>query len=196
LGLTYSEFGRRIRSNAGLGSDHGTAAPHFLFGSCAKKQILGDAPVIDTQVGIEDGVPMQYNFRNMFGTLLHHWLGASVAEVSSLLLSSYSALPIIQESCIGSLDVQQQKEAILGDFHIYPNPARDQVFINVVGTGRHVTLRMFDGLGAVVHEIASRTFTPGEHLVRLSLNSFHSGTYWVHYQSMGHSVTRRITKLR
>ncbi len=196
MGLTYSEFGRRIRSNAGLGSDHGTAAPHFLFGSCAKKQILGDAPVIDTQVGIEDGVPMQYDFRNMFGTLLHHWLGANVAEVSSLLLSGYAALPIIRESCISSVDVEQQKEAILGDFHIYPNPAHDQLFINVTGTGRHVTLRMFDGLGAVVHEIASRTFMPGEYSVRLNLNSLPTGTYWVHYESMGRSMIRRFTKLR
>lgn len=196
MGLTYSEFGRRIRSNAGLGSDHGTAAPHFLFGSCAKNQILGDAAVIDTQVGIEDGVPMQYDFRDMFGTLLNQWLGASAAEVSRLLLPSYSPLPIISESCIGSVDVQPQIEANLGDIHIYPNPTRDQVVINLVGTGRHVTLRIFDGLGAVVHEIASRTFIPGEHLLRLSLNDLQSGTYWLHYQSMGHSVTRRITKLR
>lgn len=196
MGLTYSEFGRRIRSNAGLGSDHGTAAPHFLFGSCAKKQILGDALVIDTQVGIEDGVPMQYDFRNMFGTLLHHWLGASVAEVSSLLLSGYAALPIIRDSCISSVDVEQQKEAILGDFHIYPNPAHDQLFINVTGTGRHVTLRMFNGLGAVVHEIASRTFMPGEYSVRLNLNSLPTGTYWVHYESMSGNMIRRFTKLR
>lgn len=196
MGLTYSEFGRRIRSNAGLGSDHGTAAPHFLFGSCAKKQILGEAPVIDKQVGIEDGVPMQFDFRNMFGTLVHHWLGASVAEVSSLLLSSYAPLPIIRESCIGLVEVQQEAEAVFGDFNIYPNPARDHIYINVRGTGQQVTLRLFDGLGAVVHEIASRTFMPGEQPVKLSLSSFHSGTYWVHYQSKGHSVTRRITKLR
>jgi uncharacterized protein (DUF1501 family) len=33
IGMTYSEFGRRIRSNAGLGTDHGTAAPLFVFGT-------------------------------------------------------------------------------------------------------------------------------------------------------------------
>ena len=30
-GMTYSEFGRQIASNASLGTDHGDAAPLFLF---------------------------------------------------------------------------------------------------------------------------------------------------------------------
>jgi hypothetical protein len=196
LGLTYSEFGRRIRSNAGLGSDHGTAAPHFLFGSCAKKQILGDAPEIDAQAGMEDGVPMQYDFRNVFGTLLHQWLGASAGEVSSLLLSNYAPLPIIRESCIGSVGVRLQHEIATVDIHLYPNPAHGHVYLNVSGTGEHVTLRLFDGLGSVVHEIASHTFMPGQHSVKLSLNGLPAGTYWVHYESMSRSTIRKLTKVR
>lgn len=33
LGMTFSEFGWWIKSNASVGTDHGTAAPLFLFGS-------------------------------------------------------------------------------------------------------------------------------------------------------------------
>lgn len=33
LGMTYSEFGRRILSNNGGGTDHGSAGPMFLFGN-------------------------------------------------------------------------------------------------------------------------------------------------------------------
>ncbi len=33
VGMTYSEFGRRIKSNSSVGTDHGAAAPMFLFGS-------------------------------------------------------------------------------------------------------------------------------------------------------------------
>ena len=32
VGMTYSEFGRRVEDN-GPGTDHGTAAPHFVFGA-------------------------------------------------------------------------------------------------------------------------------------------------------------------
>ena len=32
VGMTFSEFGRRIKSNSSVGTDHGAAAPMFVFG--------------------------------------------------------------------------------------------------------------------------------------------------------------------
>jgi uncharacterized protein (DUF1501 family) len=100
VGMTYSEFGRRIRSNAALGTDHGTAAPVFLFGSCVQNQIMGDHPVIDTQVGDEDGVPMQFDFRNVYGTILSQWLGASETEVKNIISQDFQAMPIFKQGCL------------------------------------------------------------------------------------------------
>ncbi len=34
--MTFSEFGRRVQENASHGTDHGTAAPMFVFGSPVK----------------------------------------------------------------------------------------------------------------------------------------------------------------
>jgi uncharacterized protein (DUF1501 family) len=100
VGMTYSEFGRRIRSNAALGTDHGTAAPVFLFGSCVQNQIMGDHPVIDRQAGPEDGVPMQFDFRNIYGTILSQWLGVSESEVKNIIFQDYQALPIFKPGCV------------------------------------------------------------------------------------------------
>ncbi|TAE51791.1 MAG: DUF1501 domain-containing protein, partial [Bacteroidetes bacterium] len=50
VGLTYSEFGRRIKSNASLGTDHGTAAPLFVFGTRVNGQVFGANPVIPAGV--------------------------------------------------------------------------------------------------------------------------------------------------
>ncbi|MEK9138508.1 MAG: DUF1501 domain-containing protein, partial [Bacteroidota bacterium] len=33
VGMTFSEFGRRIAENGSAGTDHGTSSPHFLFGT-------------------------------------------------------------------------------------------------------------------------------------------------------------------
>ncbi len=30
-GMTFSEFGRRVKSNGSVGTDHGAAAPLFVF---------------------------------------------------------------------------------------------------------------------------------------------------------------------
>jgi uncharacterized protein (DUF1501 family) len=103
IGMTYSEFGRRIRSNAALGTDHGTAAPLFLFGSCVQNQIMGDHPVIDTQVGTEDGVAMQFDFRNVYGTILSQWLGASETDVKNIISQDFKAMPIFRQGCLPTL---------------------------------------------------------------------------------------------
>ena len=38
-GMTMSEFGRQVSSNSSTGTDHGDAAPLFLFGSCISTNI-------------------------------------------------------------------------------------------------------------------------------------------------------------
>ena len=44
VGMTYSEFGRRVEDN-GSGTDHGTAAPHFVFGSMVDGgKVIGGGP--------------------------------------------------------------------------------------------------------------------------------------------------------
>ena len=46
LGMTFSEFGRRIKSNSSGGTDHGYAAPMFIFGTQATGGIIGTNPVL------------------------------------------------------------------------------------------------------------------------------------------------------
>ncbi len=43
-GMTFSEFGRRIISNASGGCDHGVAAPLFVFGHQVQGGIAGLNP--------------------------------------------------------------------------------------------------------------------------------------------------------
>ncbi|WP_164064495.1 DUF1501 domain-containing protein, partial [Serratia marcescens] len=50
VGMTFSEFGRRIKSNGSTGTDHGSAAPMFVFGKNVIGGILGDTPNIAASV--------------------------------------------------------------------------------------------------------------------------------------------------
>ena len=66
LGMTFSEFGRQIASNASYGTDHGEAAPMFLFGSCLKSPVMGSNPVISDKLEPQKAVGFEYDFRNIF----------------------------------------------------------------------------------------------------------------------------------
>jgi len=104
LGMTFSEFGRRIRSNGSRGTDHGTAAPLFVFGNCASGTILGDNPIIDTEVDQNEGVPMQYDFRDIYGSILVDWFEVAEADVRTLLYPGFVYLPVA-DGCAASLPV-------------------------------------------------------------------------------------------
>ena len=94
MGLTFSEFGRRIRSNGSNGTDHGDASPLFLFGDCVQGGVLGNNPVINTSVGQNVGVPFQYDFRDVYGSVLVDWFDVPQATVSNLISGGFNYLPI------------------------------------------------------------------------------------------------------
>ncbi len=48
--MTYSEFGRRAQENASRGTDHGTAAPHFIMGGKVKGGFYGEQPSLTNLV--------------------------------------------------------------------------------------------------------------------------------------------------
>lgn len=71
LVMTYSEFGRRAAENGSGGTDHGTAAPHFLLGGRVRGGFHGQAPSL---ASLENG-DLRYttDFRQLYSTILQSW---------------------------------------------------------------------------------------------------------------------------
>ena len=61
--MTYSEFGRTIVSNGSNGTDHGTAAPLFVFGNKVDPDILGNNPEIPSNAAWQDNLATEFDFR-------------------------------------------------------------------------------------------------------------------------------------
>jgi uncharacterized protein (DUF1501 family) len=70
--MTFSEFGRRVAQNASGGTDHGAAAPVFLFGSRLKQGLLGKHPSL-TDLDSGD-LKYQVDFRSIYASVLQNWL--------------------------------------------------------------------------------------------------------------------------
>jgi hypothetical protein len=194
IGMTYSEFGRRIRSNASLGTDHGSAAPLFLFGNCAKNQILGDAPEIDTSVDKKEGVQMQFDFRNIYCTLLTDWLGATKQESSSILFNEFETLPLFKESCSATLSNKNFFSQKL-EIDVYPNPATNAIHIKFFGNKETIKINLYNSIGAVVKHITNKKYNSSiQYSIKVDLKNLSKGNYFIHYQSKGISKTKKILK--
>src|SRR2546421_4481401 len=78
IGMTYSEFGRRVNENGSSGTDHGTCAPQFVFGSQVNGEVYSTNPDLGTLDSNADLI-MKIDFRQMYASVLGDWFGASDA---------------------------------------------------------------------------------------------------------------------
>jgi uncharacterized protein (DUF1501 family) len=78
--MIYSEFGRRVGSNASDGTDHGTSAPVLLIGNQVKGGLYGEQPPLDA-LDVNGNLQVTTDFRAVYGGLLHDVLAAPVSDI-------------------------------------------------------------------------------------------------------------------
>jgi uncharacterized protein (DUF1501 family) len=74
LVMTYSEFGRRARQNQSNGTDHGTAASHFVMGGAVRGGLIGQAPDLARLDGSQNLI-YTTDFRQLQATVAKGWWG-------------------------------------------------------------------------------------------------------------------------
>lgn len=187
LGMTFSEFGRRIKSNGSLGSDHGTAAPLMLFGSCVNPAILGKNPEIPRSVNSKEGVAMQFDFRSVYGSVLEDWFGVEESEIKEVLYEDYQHIPLV--TCGKFIE-----PASADDAFSYPNPFTDSATITFESKSEKVTLSILDGMGREVAQVLNKHIREGIHRVPFSANALPAGNYYFYLRKESGSVTKSMLK--
>jgi uncharacterized protein (DUF1501 family) len=189
--MTFSEFGRRIRSNDSLGTDHGSAAPLLVFGSCVNPGILGDNPDIPQSAGIEDGVGMQYDFRNIYGSVLMDWFEVPLDTVKDLLFEDFQYIPVLQP-CTPSSATDLTVVPGEVDLTVYPNPFRNAATIRFTSRRERVRLSVFDSLSCERAVLFDKILPEGPHEVTFDGSRLAPGTYYVRVQMEGGRQKSRV----
>jgi len=193
IGMTFSEFGRKIISNAALGTDHGTAAPMMIFGSCINPGVIGSNPEISNNVDIEEGVAMQYDFKSVYGSIMMDWFGVPEADVRNYLFEDFQHIPIIN-SCL-TTNTNNSEPIPNITINSFPNPFDNQVTVELT-TDRPETVRidLTDVVGKRVKTLTNRSLARGNHQISISGHDLNSGVYFVRVE-MGKAVkTLRVVK--
>ncbi len=87
--MVFSEFGRRVKENASLGTDHGTAGPMFVFGSGVRGGLYGEAPKLTE---LEDfDLEFTTDFRSAYSAVIERCFGLDPERV---LGARYPHLPL------------------------------------------------------------------------------------------------------
>jgi len=192
VGMTYSEFGRRIKSNESLGSDHGTAAPMFIFGSCINPVVLGNNPEISAQVDSQEGVAMQFDFRSVYASILMDWFGINEDQVREVLFNDFQHLAIIA-GCNSVSTHEPDDEPI--QFELFPNPASDYVKLELEIKSPWVRIELYDIRGSLLQIISNKEIGKGKHSITIPTHDLAAGSYVIRISDALHQRTKKFVKL-
>ena len=198
MGMTFSEFGRRIISNSSNGTDHGTAAPLFLFGKNVNGGLLGTNPLLTAKMTTEDNLPMQYDFRSIYSTLLHDWFCVSQTTTDELLFKNFQLLPLVNNVCNRSDDsadlAQKATEEWVSNF---PNPFTEFTTIKYKTEGGQTSLQIFDKRGREIKLLVDEAnHEAGNFEIRCDLGDLVSGNYYARLQNGAHQQVVTLVKVR
>jgi uncharacterized protein (DUF1501 family) len=180
VGMTYSEFGRRIISNAANGTDHGSAAPLMVFGSCINAGFIGDNAEIPDAPDILDGVAMQYDFRDVFGSILEDWFEVTESDIQEMIKPDYQHIPVINV-CDTSVPVREVIDTNIETWAA-PNPFHSTTQIYFSSQNEHVRLSIFDLKGTEIKVLLNKKMSSGAHHVSFDGSGLAAGNYFYRLQ--------------
>jgi len=193
-GMTFSEFGRRIMDNASNGTDHGAAAPLFVFGTGVQSGIIGKNPTIASTVTVNDNVPMQFDFRQVYASVLQDWFELSPEEVNAAMGGkTFNTLPIFKSNPAGLEDYLDLVSRI-SISEPYPNPAIEACKVRISSDGGQVELKLFDPLGRELRVLLDERVVPGEQEIEVDLRGLRPGNYVLQLAQGPNRQSRIISK--
>jgi uncharacterized protein (DUF1501 family) len=163
LCMTFSEFGRTIVSNGSRGTDHGTAAPLFIFGNRVNPEILGENPVIPRGVRWEDNLTPEYDYRSIYATVIDQWLTPNDSKSETILGRKFDQFELLRSDNYAERWI------------LFPNPVNDVITIGVPKSISSFHYQIYD-LNGRLHNKGNAFVNPSK-VYRISADHLQKGYY-------------------
>lgn len=193
MGMTFSEFGRRIKSNGSFGTDHGAAQPVFVFGESAASGVLGNTPAL-SGAAADSNITMQYDFRSVYSTILRDWFCVPASDVTTMLYKDYQYLPFIKNTACGNNydDLNNAGDSLLS---VSPNPFAGSTRLRFKTTGGRTLVQVFDASGRLVKIVVDADYTAGTYEVTVNLAMLAAGVYYARLQNQSYQQVKTLLKV-
>ncbi|MFY0689094.1 MAG: DUF1501 domain-containing protein [Cyclobacteriaceae bacterium] len=191
MGMTFSEFGRRIISNASNGTDHGAAAPMFVFGNHVQGGVTGDNAAIPADADKKDNLAMQYDFKQVYASVLEQWLGTSEFDTDAITMGNHERMQVLRlRPEITGIENNNDKA-----FQVYPNPIKNSAELSFISDGSNVKIDIYNLNGRSVGSIFSGKLSSGKQKIQWRAGSLASGNYIIVLRGSNINLSQKIVKL-
>ncbi|MBK9108007.1 MAG: DUF1501 domain-containing protein [Saprospiraceae bacterium] len=197
--MTFSEFGRTIRENGSVGTDHGNMAPMLVFGPGVKGGFYG-SPINLNDAALKAGDTRVYfekqssiDFRSMYASIMEQWLCLDKDLVDFSLGQPYSRLNLFDMPCSGQSSGSNYHTILLGH---NPNESNSKTidikFSQLTSNQVKLSIKAADGKTlAILHDDYT---LKGSYAIPLDPNKWklHPGEYIYQPDSAGKTFMRRF----
>lgn len=194
VGMTFSEFGRRIKSNSSGGTDHGAAAPMILFGKNVTSTVWGNNPTLPTNATVNDNIPMQYDFRSIYASLLENWLCVNNSDLQTIMLKNFQNIALVNSATCKNVVPNISGTNLITNS---PNPFTSSTTITFKTEGGHTLVQIIDTLGRVLSTPVDKDYSqPGTYTIPFDSGVLPSGVYYARLQNGTTQQVRAMLKVR
>lgn len=191
VACTFSEFGRCAKENGSDGTDHGTLAPMYVFGKNVAAGVKGTNVNLSDLTNDNQLKGTQFDYRQVFTTLLQDWLGASEQVLTDTMFDGFAKIPLVDAAAVVNPDCYLPSNTVGANDYLYrlerpltvfPNPASVQAEIGFVNKDNafdaHLTVHSLGGTLVSSAQVSAETdvnvyfvevanLPPGPYFVRL-----------------------------
>ncbi|MBK8967959.1 MAG: DUF1501 domain-containing protein [Saprospiraceae bacterium] len=188
VSCTFSEFGRCARENGSAGTDHGTLAPMLIFGKALAGGVHGTNVDLTNLANDNQLQGQQFDYRQVFTTLLQDWLGASNYVLEQTMFEGYAKMPIVsstykvQPECYiatSVFDPQPEQRAL----NAFPNPATYRTQVAFQSGGTFEGRLSLHSLGGAVVSMQQVRIEPGANIYHFDVSQLPAGPYFVRLEN-------------
>jgi hypothetical protein len=180
-----------------VGTDHGAAAPMFVFGKNVKPGVVGTNPAIPSGATVNDNIPFQYDFRSIYSSILSQWFCVKTTDLETIMFKDFQNIPLCINAACGSTGINDVYRTA-GDQLIinYPNPFVDSTKITFKTKGGHTLVHVMDTLGRSIKTLTDKEYTAGVYTVDFEGYGLPSGVYYARLQNGVLQQVRPMLKVR
>ncbi len=188
VSCTFSEFGRNARENGSAGTDHGTLAPMFIIGKALAGGVHGTNVNLSNLANGNQLQGQQFDYRQVFTTLLQDWLGASNYVLEQTMFEGYAKMPIVSGAytvppdCYIATDVFDRVPETR-PLQVFPNPANYRTQVSFLGHTDGEALLSLHSLGGTLVSMQRVRVQSGVNFYHFDVSQVAPGPYFVRLEN-------------
>lgn len=189
LSCTFSEFGRCAKENGSVGTDHGTLAPMFVFGKNIRPKVHGTNVDLNNLTSDNQLKNKQFDYRQVFATLLQDWLGANDYVMEQTLFDPYTQLFLVKKAATVAPECYfGGAEIVVDNFRprnmvLFPNPATASAELTYESADEFDARLSMHSLGGTLVSVTAEKIFVGTNVFYFNVAALPAGMYFVRLEN-------------